>query len=142
MSAGQWELRRRLVLLGALLILIAIIVLGASRVVDGGSLGAAVTVMVVIAAAILWRVGRLQSDAVAREKAGGYSTLYDFAGFELRDYRTQAVLRPREVAPDGGTRRSLVSGMLTVTTSSVLGRRRAEESSATDGHDDPDRSPR
>ena len=68
------------------------------------------------------RIRRLQSDAVAHTKAVGYSTLYDFAGFELRDYRTQAVLRPREVAPYGAIRRSLVSGMLIVTTSSSLGR--------------------
>ena len=141
-SAGQWELRRRLVLLIVLLALIAIIVLGATRVVDGAWLAVAVGVIVVIAAVILWRIGRHQSDAVAQEKSGGYSTLYDFTGFELRDYRTQAVLRPRDVAPDGGTRRSLISGMLTVTAGSALGRRWADEPGRPDQDGKPDPTPR
>ena len=129
MSAGQWELRRRLVLLIALMALILVLVLGASRVLNGQLLGVVtVTVMIVIATtAVLWHVGRNQTASVAAEKAAGFSTLYDFAGVELRDYRTGETIRGRDVAPGNGIRRSLVSGMLTVPAGSPLARRLADE---------------
>ncbi|MDJ0335660.1 hypothetical protein QMG83_10540 [Salinibacterium sp. G-O1] len=113
-SAGRWELRRRLVLLVTLVAIILILVLGGSRSVDSPALAATTAVLVVVAAVVVWWVGRRQSASVAAEKEAGYSTLYDFEGFELRDYRTGAVIRPRNETPDGGIRRSLLSGMLTV----------------------------
>jgi TRAP-type uncharacterized transport system fused permease subunit len=126
-SAGRWELRRRLVLLVALVALILILVLGANRVLSGQLLGAVTVVVVIIATAVLWRVGRHQTASVAAEKASGYSTLYDFEGVELRDYRTGEVIRSRDVPPGGDIRRSLISGMLTVPAGSPLARRLADE---------------
>ena len=121
-SAGQWELRRRLVLLVCLVAVIGVAALGAMRVFTGVPLGVVTVGIVVVAVMVLWYVGRRQSDAVSGEKLEGYSTLYDFEGFELRDYRTQVVLRPRNVPPSGGIRRSLLSGMLVVTARSRLAR--------------------
>ncbi|MBG6053715.1 TRAP-type uncharacterized transport system fused permease subunit [Salinibacterium sp. CAN_S4] len=136
-SAGRWELRRRFVLLVALVVLILVLVLGATRVLSGQLLGVVTVVIVIIATAVLWRVGRYQTASVAAEKAGGYSTLYDFEGVELRDYRTGEVIRERDVPPGGGIRRSLVSGMLTVTAGSPLARRLADEA----GRTEPDGRP-
>ena len=127
LSAGRWELRRRLVLLGALSALILVLVLGASRVLTGQPLGVVTVLIVIATTAVLWQVGRNQTASVAAEKAAGFSTLYDFEGVELRDYRTGEVIRDRDVAPGNGIRRSLVSGMLIVPMGSQLARRLAED---------------
>ncbi len=122
-----------------LLALILIMVLGSTEAVDSKTLVSVTILIVVIAAAVAWWVGSQQSAAVAAEKAAGYSTLYDFEGFELRHHRTGAVIRPRDVPPGGGIRRSLVSGMLTVPAGSPLARRLADEAgrAASDTGDGP-----
>lgn len=139
MSAGRWEIRRRLVLLAALVALILIVVLSASKVVGSQALGVVTSALVVVTALVLWRLGRHQSASVAAEKEAGFSTLYDFEGVELRDYRDGSVIRPRNVPPGGGVRRSLVSGMLTVPAGSPLARRLADEAGRvrTESHDGP-----
>ena len=86
----------------------------ASLVLAGASLAA-------IVAAILLGV---QSSRVARrEKDGGYSTLFDFAGYELRHPRTKQLLRAADVAPASMGRRSVLRSMLTVKPGTVLARR-------------------
>ena len=139
-SAGRWELRRRLVLLVALMALILVLVLGASRVLTGQLLGVVTVIIVIATTAVLWHVGRNQTASVAAEKAGGFSTLYDFGGVELRDYRTGEVIRDRDVAPGNGIRRSLLSGMLIVPAGSQLARRLADEAGSSRDqprHDQP-----
>ena len=127
LSAGRWELRRRLVLLGALIALILVLVLGASGMLTGQPLGVVTVIIVIATTAVLWHVGRNQTASVAAEKVAGFSTLYDFEGVELRDYRTGEVIRARDVAPGGGIRRSLISGMLIVPTGSQLAHHLAHE---------------
>lgn len=133
-------------LLVALVALILVLVLGANRVLSGQLLGVVTVVIVIMATAVLWRVGYHQTASVAAEKAAGYSTLYDFEGVELRDYRSGAVIRGRDVPPGGGIRRSLVSGMLTVPAGSPLARRLADEAGRSrdqlpdDGHADNKRA--
>lgn len=86
----------------------------ASLVLAGASLAA-------IVAAILLGV---QSSRVARrEKDAGYSTLFDFAGYELRHPRTKQLLRAADVAPASMGRRSVLRSMLTVKPGTVLARR-------------------
>lgn len=113
-----------LVALGALIL---IVVLSSAKLVTSQPLGVVTAVVVALTAIVLWRLGIRQSASVAAEKDAGYSTLYDFEGFELRDYRDGTLIRPRNVEPGGGIRRSLVSGMLTVRTGSPLARRIAED---------------
>ena len=73
----------------------------------------------------------LQSLAVAkRERRAGYSTMYDFAGFELRDPRTRELLRARDVAPSGTVRRSLLRSMLTVKSGTMLAQRLEDDEKA------------
>lgn len=73
----------------------------------------------------------LQSLAVAkRERTAGYSTMYDFAGFELRDPRTRELLRARDVAPSGTVRRSLLRSMLTVKPGTMLAQRFEDDDKA------------
>ena len=62
-----------------------------------------------------------------RERAAGYSTMYDFRGFALRDPRTREVIRAADVAPTGTVRRSLFRAMLTVKPGTLLAKRLEED---------------
>lgn len=82
--------------------------------------GSAVFVMVcaalvVLAFAASFVMIAFSSRTAARERDAGYSTVYDAAGFELRDPRTLEVVRARDIAPAEESRvpRSLVLGILT-----------------------------
>ena len=122
-TAGQWELRARLGWL------VAVLVFAAGAIV-AGTAGVLwfVPAGVVILFALAWVIfaGIRKARTVAAERAAGYSTVYDFAGFELRDPRTLEVLRSADQAPDAGMRRSLVSGMLTIKPGTVLAKRLEE----------------
>lgn len=128
-TAGQYDVWARVaglgIVVGGLLGLIPWM-LGAS----GTPVMMSVTVLVLVPAALsTWFA--MRSLAVAkRERAAGYSTMYDFAGFELRDPRTREVVRAREVPPSGRVRRSLFRSMLTVKPGTLLAQRLDEEDAA------------
>jgi hypothetical protein len=67
------------------------------------------------------------SRAIKREREAGYSTIYDFAGFELRDPRTLEVLRAKGVAPVDPGSRSLALGIFGVKPGTVLAKRLEDE---------------
>jgi hypothetical protein len=86
---------------------------------------AVVPVGVVAVAAIVsaFALGVRSSRVVLLEKAAGYSTLFDFAGFALRHPRTKQLLRPADVAPGIIGRRSIFQSMLSVKPGTVLAKR-------------------
>ena len=86
----------------------------ASLVLAGVSLAAIVSAVV---------LGLRSSRVVKLEKDAGYSTLFDFAGYELRHPRTKELLRAAEVAPANLGRRSVLRSMLTVKPGTVLAKR-------------------
>jgi hypothetical protein len=67
------------------------------------------------------------SRAATIERAAGYSTMYDFEGYELRDPRTLELLRAADVRPTGTMRRSLFRAMLTVKPGTLLAKRLEED---------------
>ncbi len=74
----------------------------------------------------------IRTVSVAKlERAEGYSTMFDFAGFQLRDPRTLEVVRDRDIRPSGTMRRSLFRSMLTVKQGTLLAKRLDED----DEHD-------
>lgn len=128
-----------MVLFAALVSMIVIVALSVSKLVGSPTLAVLAVVIVTATAVVLWRVGRSQSAAIGDEKQQGYSTLYDFEGYDLRDYRDGSVIRPRQVQPGVGVRRSLVSGMLSVRAGSPLANRLADdaEGARDESRDDP-----
>ncbi|MGX5679950.1 hypothetical protein [Schumannella luteola] len=108
-TAWQWDLRARLAQLGGLVGFIGLGVFSVTGVLVGAAVSAAVMLGGFATSVLLaLRVGRA-SDL---ERADGYSTIFDFPGFELRDGRTLEVLRTADVAPEQPGRRSLLRGML------------------------------
>lgn len=93
-----------------------------------GSL-AIIPVGVLVAAAIGGAIalGVRSSRAVRLEKDAGYSTLFDFAGYELRDARTKQLLRAADVMPAAAGRRSIFRSMLSVKPGTVLAKRLEED---------------
>ena len=81
---------------------------------------AGVSVAAIVSAVVL---GLRSSRVVKLEKDAGYSTLFDFAGYELRHPRTKELLRAAEVAPANRGRRSVLRSMLTVKPGTVLAKR-------------------
>lgn len=94
--------------------------------------GAAIILgILVIGPAIVSTVIGFRAVGVAKlEKASGYSTMFDFAGYELRDPRTLEVLRASDVRPTGTIRRSLFRSMLTVKPGTLLAKRLEEDDRA------------
>jgi len=90
----------------------------ASLVLAGLSLAAIVAALV---------LGLRSSRTVKLEKDAGYSTLFDFAGYELRHPRTKELLRAAEAAPAALGRRSVLRSMLTVKPGTVLAKRLEDE---------------
>jgi len=121
-TAGQYDVWARVAGLGIVVGLVLGIVpwlFGAT----GTPVVVTVAVLMVVPG-LLSTYFSLQSLAVAkRERAAGYSTMYDFAGFELRDPLTRELLRARDVAPSGTVRRSLLRSMLTVKPGTMLAQR-------------------
>ena len=85
---------------------------------------AGLSVAAIVAALLL---GLRSSRVVKLEKAAGYSTLFDFAGYELRHPRTKELLRAAEAAPASLGRRSVLRSMLTVKPGTVLAKRLEDE---------------
>ncbi|MCU1412467.1 MAG: hypothetical protein JWR04_3174 [Rhodoglobus sp.] len=81
---------------------------------------AGVSLAAIVSAVVL---GLRSSRVVKLEKDAGYSTLFDFAGYELRNPRTKELLRAAEVAPANLGRRSVLRSMLTVKPGTVLAKR-------------------
>ena len=118
-TAAQWDVWGRLAwLVGVLLIVVWV------ALVSAGSI-AVVAVGILAAAAIVSAIalGVRSSRVVRLEKAAGYSTLFDFAGFELRHPRTKQLLRAADVEPDNTGRRSVLRAMLSVKPGTVLAKR-------------------
>ncbi len=90
----------------------------ASLVLAGLSLAAIVAALV---------LGLRSSRTVKLEKDAGYSTLFDFADYELRHPRTKELLRAAEAAPVALGRRSVLRSMLTVKPGTVLAKRLEDE---------------
>ena len=118
-TAAQWDVWSRLAWLAAVILIIVWVALASA-----GSV-ALIAVGVVAAAAIASAIGLgVRSTRVVRlEKAAGYSTLFDFAGFELRHPRTKQLLRAADVEPDNAGRRSVLRAMLSVKPGTVLAKR-------------------
>lgn len=108
-TAWQWDLRARLAQIGGLGGLVGLGICSVAGAVVGAAVSAGVMLALFVTSVLLAvRVGRA-SDL---ERAAGYSTIFDFPGFELRDGRTLEVLRSAEVPPEQPGRRSLLRGML------------------------------
>lgn len=108
-TAWQWDLRARAAQLGGVTGLIGLGVFSVAGSLVGAIVSAAVMfVLFVVSVVLALQVGR----ASGLERAAGYSTIFDFPGFELRDGRTLEVLRAADVAPEQPGRRSLLRGMM------------------------------
>ena len=115
-TAAQFDLGGRLSWLAA-------VVLGATAVVLGppASIVLAALSILAIVGAVLF--GVRSSRVVRLEKQAGYSTVFDVAGYELRDPRTRNLVRAADVAPENPGRRSIFRSMLSVKPGTVLARR-------------------
>ena len=118
-TAAQWDVWGRLAWLAGVLLIVVWVALfsaGSIAVVAVGVLAAAAIV------AAIW-LGVRSSRVVRLEKAAGYSTLFDFAGFELRHPRTKQLLRDADAEPESAGRRSVLRAMLSVKPGTVLAKR-------------------
>lgn len=134
-TAGQLDVRAKLAALG---IPVSLLV-GALLLATGlNALPVAVTVgVLVVGAAAAATVFMLWSAAVvAREKAAGYSTLFDYPGYELRDPRTLELVRPADERPSNTVRRSLFRAMITVKPGTLVAKRLQQD----DADDERDRT--
>lgn len=108
-TAWQWDLLARVAQLIGVLGLIG---LGVSAVAGATTLAGVFAgimfALFVVSIILALRVGA----ASTRERAAGYSTIFDFPGYELRDGRTLEVLRESTVDPETPGRRSLLRGMI------------------------------
>lgn len=125
-TACQLDVRGKLAGLG----IPAALLLGALLLVAGvtGPVIAVLISVLVVATAVVSTVFMVWSGAVIkREKAAGYSTMYDFPGYELRDPKTLELLRPADEKPTGTMRRSLFRAMLSVKPGTLVAKRLAED---------------
>lgn len=115
-TAAELDVAGRVAWVAALVLGVVALFLAppASLVLAGLSLAAIVTALV---------LGLRSSRVVKREKDAGYSTVFDFAGYELRHPRTKQLLRAADIAPESAGRRSVLRSMLTVKPGTVLAKR-------------------
>ncbi len=119
-TAAEFDVAGRLAWLAAVVVGIVALVVGK----PASIVLAAISVALIVSAVLLG----LRSSRVARlEKDAGYSTLFDFAGFESRHPRTKQLLRAADVAPASSGRRSLFRSMLSVKPGTVLAKRLEED---------------
>ena len=108
-TAWQWDLLARIAQLTGVLVLVG---LGISAVAGAATLAGVFAgimfALFVVSIVLAFRVG----GASNRERAAGYSTIFDFPGYDLRDGRTLEVLREASVDPETPGRRSLLRGMM------------------------------
>lgn len=130
-TACQLDVRGKLAGLGIpLSLLVGALLLAAG--VNGPAIAGAITALVVLAA-IVSTVFMVWSGAVIkREKAAGYSTMYDFPGYALRDPKTLELLRAADDKPTGTMRRSIFRAMLTIKPGTLVAKRLAEEDDKAD----------
>jgi hypothetical protein len=125
-TACQLDVRGKLAGLGVpLALLLGALLLMAG--VPGPVLGPVVAVLAGAAAVASIAFTTASGAVIKRERAAGYSTMYDFPGYELRDPRTLELLRAADVKPTGTMRRSLFRAMLTVKPGTLVAKRLAEE---------------
>lgn len=125
-TACQLDVRGKLAGLGIpLSLLVGALLLAAG--VNGTAIAGAITALVVLAA-IVSTVFMVWSGAVIkREKAAGYSTMYDFPGYALRDPKTLELLRAADEKPTGTMRRSIFRAMLTIKPGTLVAKRLEQE---------------
>ena len=108
-TAWQWDLLARIAQLVGVLALVG---LGVSAVAGAATLAGVFAgimfALFVVSIILAFRVGAASN----RERAVGYSTIFDFPGYALRDGRTLEVLRESTVDPETPGRRSLLRGMI------------------------------
>lgn len=109
-TAWQWDLRARIAQLGGVVGLIGLGVFSVIGSIPGAAVSAGVMFVLFVTSVVLaLRVGKVS----ALEREAGYSTIFDFPGFALRDGRTLEELRAVDVDPEQPGRRSLLRGMVT-----------------------------
>jgi hypothetical protein len=113
LTAAQWDARSQVLRLAAVLVIplgALLATLGLPIPVLLWGLGA-LFLLIFIASLVL---GQVSLRVMRHEMQAGYSTMYDFAGYDLRDARTLELLRSREVEPaeSGRVRGSLVANLL------------------------------
>ncbi|MDP3208439.1 MAG: hypothetical protein Q8M65_04755 [Rhodoglobus sp.] len=126
-TAGQLDVWSRVAGLGVPVGLV--VGLGLSMVlgITGAPSTAMLAVFVIGPAVVSTILGFRAVSTAKQEKAAGYSTMFDFAGYELRDPRTLNVVRERDVKPTGTLHRSLFRSMLTVKPGTLLAKRLEED---------------
>ena len=118
-SAAQVDVWSRLAWLAAVVLgIVAIALISGDS--PGGIGVLAVSIVAVISAIVL---SVASSRIAGRERALGYSTVFDAPGYALRDPRTKQVQRPADEAPMLAGRRSALRAMLTVKPGTVLAKR-------------------
>ncbi len=126
-TAGQYDVWGRIAGLGILIGLVLGLILPVGFGITGTGPVVLLIVLVVAPAALSTVLGLRSLSTAKRERAAGYSTMYDFRGFALRDPRTREVIRAADVAPTGTVRRSLFRAMLTVKPGTLLAKRLEED---------------
>lgn len=131
-SAGRYDLWRRALNLGSIVLPLIVGVIMAVA----GAPGAAIAVVVIVLAVggfvASLVAGHFTTQTMRREMEAGYSTLLDVTDFELRDERTLELLRASNVVPDNPGKRSLVAGLFRVKPGTVLAKRIDDEKRPTD----------
>ncbi len=137
-TAARWDARSRVLRLAAILV----VPLGAVLAV----LGVPLTPLVIGVLSTLFLgaftaslvLGQISLRTIRREMEAGYSTMFDFGGYELRDARTVGLLRAKDVEPveSGRVRGSILANMLRVHPDTILARRiRDDEKQNDEKHD-------
>lgn len=126
-TAGQLDVWSRVAGLGIVIGLIVGLVPPVVFEATGALVAVVLAVLVLVPAVVSAVLGFRAVTAARLEKAAGYSTMFDFAGYELRDPRTLELLRAADVKPSGLVRRSLFRSMLTVKPGTLLAQRLADE---------------
>jgi len=126
-TAGQFDVWARVAGLGILIGLVIGVAVPVALGIAGTGALVFLVVLVVVPAVLSTAFSLLSLSTAKRERAAGYSTMYDFRGFALRDPRTREVIRPADVAPSGTVRRSLFRAMLTVKPGTLLAKRLEED---------------
>lgn len=127
-TAAQWDARSRVLrLAGVALFLVAILV--SIGVPMSALLVGVFLVVLFVCFAVSIAFGVFSQRVMRREMEAGYSTLFDFAGYELRHPRTLELLRSRDEEPveSGRVRGSILVNMMRPRPGTLLSRRMFDE---------------
>ncbi len=126
-TAGQWDARSRVLrMAGVLLFLVAVLVsIGA----PSPSLLGVFLIVLLVCSVVSIVFGQLSQRIMRDEMRAGYSTLFDFAGYDLRDARTLTLVRSRDEAPaeSGRVRGSILVNMMRPRPGTLLARRAVDD---------------